>query len=87
MNRYQAREAAATTARTTLREYGFDAEAVAWIREQADGEFAALPKWAQEERVLEFLTDPRNTTIEFSRETKTRIFVKFTAAVLQTWPN
>lgn len=87
MNRYQAREDSARIARATLRRFGFDVHSVAWIREQNDGEFAGLDKWNSEDRILDFLTDPRNTTIEFSRETPTRIFVKFTDAVLSTWPN
>lgn len=86
MNRLQAREQSAQTARALLRNAGFYVESVAWIREHNDGEFAALLKWGHEDKIEEFLTDPRNTTVEYSRETKSRIFVKFTDAVMANWP-
>jgi hypothetical protein len=85
MNRWQAHEVAANNARRVMRQMGLTVHAVAQVRQQEEGEFASLDKW-EEERVLEFLTDPRNTTVEYSRETKTRIFVKFTEAVTATWP-
>lgn len=85
MNQWQAHEQAASIARKVMRELGFSVNAVAQIRQQNDGEFASVFKY-QEEKLMEFLTDPRNTTIEYSRETKSRIFVKFTDRVMSTWP-
>lgn len=85
MNRWQRREQDANYARQAMRKLGLTVHAVAQIREQVDGEFASLDKW-EEEQVLEFLTDPRNTAVEYSRETKTRIFVKFTDRVMANWP-
>lgn len=62
----------------------FNVEAIAWI-DRYDGEFAAIvcgnENPPQYEAALEFLTDPRNTTLVVVREYvgkyDTRIYVRF----------
>jgi hypothetical protein len=55
-------EAAFKAMRATLRDAGFEVNAVSWVRRQDDGEFAELPKWAWtpelEATFLELLTKP-----------------------------
>lgn len=82
----QALDTAGKKARAMLRQAGVPAKAVNWIRAHNEGEFASVDKW-YEERLLEILTHPANATLEFSRETKGQIFVKFNAEVLAMYAN
>jgi hypothetical protein len=75
MNVFQQHERQGRIARAALRQMGLDVDAVAYIRQQEDGEFAALHVWeGNEERVLALVTDPR-FPFAVTRQTRTRIFL------------